>query len=125
MNKIVKIFMIVLALSACAHAQTDNRDKALEYFSKAGLFDFCSQGGLKEECGKVNLQLIDSEFEIYHYKNSEKKESLVVYETDSFYPFSILGYDKDSKIYVISSGLWLENKTELISGFIEEGDFSE
>ena len=125
MNSALKIILFMFTLSACAQTTdiSPNEKRIFNLYAMAALFELCHDKVISEQCNEINTELDTLEPEIYFFQNTDKKEVLVIYTLNNYYPDVILRYDKDGLLKIINRGVWLSDKQEYISEFLNSGDF--
>lgn len=125
MNSALRIILLMLSLSVCAHATeiSPNEKQVLKSKTMEALFEFCQGRVADERCNKINTELDTLEPEIYFFQNLYKKKVLVIYTLGDFYTHVILLYDNDGLLHVTVRGVLLSHKQEFVNRFLAIGDF--
>lgn len=122
--RIISITLLTFSLSACAHTTeiSSNERRIFKLYAMAALFEFCNDKGLRNQCNEINKKLDTLEPEIYFFQNADKREVLVVYTLNDYYPDVILRYDKDGLLKITNRGIWFSHKQEFINEFLNPGN---
>ena len=125
MNNLLKIFMFMFTLSVSAQPTeiSPNERRVFKLYAMAALLELCHDEFISERCDEINSKLDTLEPEMFFFQNTEKKEVLVIYSLNDYYPDVILRYDKDGLLKIINRGVWLSDKQEYISEFLDSGNF--
>lgn len=125
MNSALRIFLFIFTLSVCAQTTviSPNEKRIFKLYAMAALFEFCNDKRISNQCNEINTELDTLEPEIYFFKNAEKKEVLVIYTLNDYYPHVILRYNKDGLLKIINRGVWFSDKRSFINEFLNSGDF--
>lgn len=127
MIRYINILFCLWALlfdAANANSINDGQRRVFEYYAKAALFELCSKT-TSNRCSEINSELGRLTPEIYSFENKCKKEVLVIFSINNYYPSVTLRYDKDGLLQIVDRGTWLDNKKEFIEAFLESGNFAE
>ena len=125
MNSTLRNVLFMFAVSVCAQTTeiSQNEERIFKLYAMAALFEFCNDTGIRNQCNEINTKLDVLEPEIYFFQNAEKKEVLVIYTLNNYYPHVMLGYDKDGYIKFIGRGVLFSDSKEFINEFLSSGNF--
>lgn len=125
MNSALNVFLFTVALSVSAQTIeiSPNERRIFKLYAMAALFELCHAKVVSERCAEINTELDTLEPEIFFFQNDEKREVLVIYTLNDYYPDVILRYDKDGNIKIVNRGTWLSDKQQYINEFLNSGNF--
>lgn len=125
MSNLLKILVLMFVLSVYAQTEgvSPNQKRVLELYAIAALLEICENKFVNDVCSKITTDLEALEPEIFFFQDAAKKEVLVIFSLNDYYPNVRLGYDKDANIKIIGRGVWFSDKQEYINEFLKSGDF--
>lgn len=125
MNNALNVILFTIALSVSAQTVeiSPSERRIFKLYAMSALFELCHEKVISDRCAKINARLDTLEPEIFFFQNEKKREILVIYTLNGFYPDVVLRYDKDGNIKIVNRGIWLSDKQQYISEFLNSGNY--